>query len=158
MKKVCLLIAFTAMSIGLHAQNKTSFFVEAQPIFSVKSGVDAGINLNFGVTFPLSNSTSLGVGTGGLSTFKFDNLRIPLFIRLLFDNKEYDNSPFFMLDAGCNQNIDGEFLKGNAFSATVNPTVGFRMGKAYIGVGYFGVWTDSSDWGSNINIKLGYAF
>lgn len=158
MKKVCFLIAFSAMSIGLHAQNKTSFFVEAQPVFAVQSGTDVGIHLNFGVTFPLSNTASLGVGSGAQSTFKFDNLRIPIFARFVLDNKEYDNSPFFMLDIGCNQDIDGEFLKGGAFGVNVNPTFGFRIGKAYIGVGYLGSFVEtigSGDWHSAINIKLG---
>lgn len=158
MKKVFLFIAFATMSIGIKAQNKTSFFVEAQPVFSVQSGADVGIHLNFGVTFPLSNTASLGFGTGGQSTFKFDNLRIPLFIRFVLDNKDNEYSPFFMFDAGCNQDIDGEFLYGSAFGVTANPTFGFRMGKLYIGVGYLGSFVEtvgSGDWHSAINVKLG---
>lgn len=154
MKKVFLLIAFVAMSVGLHAQNKTSFFVEAQPVIYVKSGADVGINLNLGVTFPLSNTTSLGIGTGGLSTFKFDNLRVPIFVRFVLDNKYNESSPFFMFDAGYSQDIDDFSKSGTGYWA--NPTLGFRMGKVYMGAGYFGIFTDrSSEWTSSINIKLG---
>lgn len=157
MKKVCFLIAFAAMSIGLHAQNKTSFFVETQPIFFVKSGYDVGIHLNLGVTFPLSSTASLGVGTGGQSTFKFNSLRVPIFARFVLDYKDSDYSPFFMFDGGYSQDID-DFTKGGT-GYYANPTFGFRMGKIYMGVGYFGIYTDSgSEWTSAINVKLGVNF
>ena len=157
MKKVFLLIAFATMSMGIKAQNKTSFFTEVQPVFAVQSGVDVGICLNLGVTFPLSNSASLGVGTGANSTFKFNSLVLPIFARFVLDNKEYDNSPFFMFDAGYSQDVD-DFTK-SGMGLWANPTVGFRMGKIYMGVGYYGSWTDAGgEWVSNINVKLGVSF
>ena len=156
-KSIFLLLAFCIIATSntfAQTENKWTGFIELQPTFNV-DGAGHSIGILGGATRSVNQFVSVGGAIGAYESFSFEGTPIiPIMFRTKIEKETTSISPYLTLDLGYGLNTN-DFGYG---SIIVNPTVGARFGKVYLGVGYYAaIPTDSKlKTGNNINVKLGF--
>lgn len=152
MKKFLLSLVLGISALCASAINP---FVEFQPI---QVG-DHWTSFNFqgGLTVDVHPNIAVGAGIGITERWNFDVAPlIPIFARAEVGGKIGSFNPFLSFDVGYEVNTEST----DAGAVLVNPMVGLKFNRFYVGVGYLGhCWTPKYAGSTNcFNMKIGYSF
>lgn len=153
MKKTILtLMGLMAFGISF-AQNSQNggMFVELEPAVNVQGGSFFG-KVNVGGAFHVADNFYWGLGAGFSTDANFESFGIPIFTRLIYNNRTKTVSPYISVDMGYELNTN-DFSYGTVL---LSPTFGVKFGNMYTGLSYIGnIATSGGGMSHGIGIKLG---
>lgn len=153
MKKTILTL-IVLMTFGISFAQKSQnggLFVELEPAVNVQGGSFFG-KINLGGAFHVADNFYWGLGAGVSTNTSFETFSIPIFTRLVYNNRTKTVSPYISLDMGYELNTD-DFSYGTVL---FSPTFGVKFGNVYTGLSYIGnIATSGGGMSHGIGIKLG---